>query len=124
MEHMQRITPCLWLGEQAEEAAEFYADIFPDAWIVQVLRYPAHEVRGQRAGVTTTVAFELDKQSFTAIRSEARLPFNKAISFQITCRSQEEVDYYREKLGGGEQDRCGWFTDRYGLFWQIELSVD
>ena len=120
----QRITPCLWFDDQTEEAATLYTSIFPGSRIVTVSRYgeAGREVHGRPPGSVMVVAFELEGQAFTALNGGPVFKFNEAISLQVSCRTQEEVDHYWEKLshGGDEQaQQCGWLKDRYGLSWQI-----
>lgn len=115
---VQKITPFLWFDDRAEEAATFYVSIFPDSEIVNVLRYgPA----GPGAeGSAMTVSFTLEGQAFTALNGGPLFAFTEAISFVVDCETQEEVDYYWERLcEGGEESMCGWLKDRYGLSWQI-----
>lgn len=124
MQAIQKITPCLWFDDQAEEAAKFYTDIFMNSRIVQILRYgeAGYEVHGRAAGTVMTVAFELDGQGFTALNGGPVFKFNEAVSFQVNCKTQEEVDYYWDRLsdGGDEQaQQCGWLKDRYGVSWQV-----
>lgn len=121
---MQRITPCLWFDDQAEEAVGFYTAIFKNSKIGTIARYgeAGHEIHGKPAGSVMTVAFELDGQTFTALNGGPDFKFNEAISLQINCETQEEVDYYWEKLteGGDEKaQQCGWLKDRYGVSWQV-----
>jgi predicted 3-demethylubiquinone-9 3-methyltransferase (glyoxalase superfamily) len=121
---MQRITPCLWFDDQAEEAVGFYTAIFKNSRIGTIARYgeAGHEIHGKPAGSVMTVAFELDGQMFTALNGGPDFKFNEAISLQINCETQEEVDYYWEKLteGGDEKaQQCGWLKDRYGVSWQV-----
>ena len=114
----QRITTNLWFDKEAEEAAEFYVSIFENSRIVSVIRYP--EGGPREAGLVMTVEFELDGQRFVAINGGPDFKFSEAISLEITCETQEEVDYYWEKLtDGGEESVCGWLKDRYGLSWQV-----
>jgi predicted 3-demethylubiquinone-9 3-methyltransferase (glyoxalase superfamily) len=125
---MQRITPCLWFDDQAEEAAAFYTGIFRNSRIVNVSRYgeAGREVHGKAPGTVMVVAFELDGQAFTALNGGPVFKFNEAISLQVSCESQEEVDYYWEKLSvGGDEaaQQCGWLKDRYGVSWQIVPRV-
>ena len=120
----QPIVPCLWFDKQAEEAARFYAGIFKNSKIGKVSRYgeAGREVHGQAPGTVMTVEFELNGQPFTALNGGPQFKFNEAISFQIMCRDQEEVDYYWNKLGqGGDPNaqQCGWLKDKYGLSWQV-----
>ena len=121
---MQRITPCLWFDDQAEEAAGFYTAIFKNSKIGTIARYgeAGREIHGKPAGSVMTVAFELDGQMVTALNGGPDFKFNEAISLQINCETQEEVDYYWEKLteGGDEKaQQCGWLKDRYGVSWQV-----
>ena len=124
VEKVQRIAPCLWFDDQGEEAANFYVAIFKNSKIVNLTRYSevGHELHGQAAGSVMTVAFELDGQKFTALNAGPAFKFNEAISFQINCETQDEVDYYWERLsqGGDEKaQQCGWLKDRYGVSWQV-----
>jgi predicted 3-demethylubiquinone-9 3-methyltransferase (glyoxalase superfamily) len=128
MQVIQKITPCLWFDDQAEEAAEFYTAIFSNSKIVNIARYgeAGHEVHGKPAGTVMIVAFELDGQAFTALNGGPMFTFNEAISFQVNCETQEEVDYYWEKLSeGGDEtaQQCGWLKDKYGASWQVVPSV-
>ena len=128
MRGRQRITPCLWFDDQAEEAVEFYTGIFRNSRIVTVARYgeAGREVHGKPAGTVMTVAFELDGQAFTALNGGPMFTFNEAISMQVDCETQEEVDYYWAKLaqGGDEKaQQCGWLKDKYGVSWQIVPRV-
>lgn len=121
---MQKITPCLWFDNQAEEAARFYTGIFKNSRIVEVTRYggAGREVHGKPAGTVMAVAFELDGQPFTALNGGPQFKFNEAISFQVGCKTQEEVDYYWEELSAGGDEKaqqCGWLKDRYGVSWQV-----
>jgi predicted 3-demethylubiquinone-9 3-methyltransferase (glyoxalase superfamily) len=125
---IQKITPCLWFDDQAEEAVEFYATVFRNSKIVKVARYgeAGYEIHGKPAGTVMTVAFELDGQAFTALNGGPIFKFNEAISFQVFCETQEEVDYYWDKLseGGDEKaQQCGWLKDKYGLSWQVVPRV-
>lgn len=124
MQSTRKITPCLWFDDQAEAAAEFYTAIFKNAKILAVTRYgeAGHEVHGRPAGSVMTVAFELDGQPFTALNGGPVFQFNEAISFQIDCETQDEVDYYWERLSAGgdaNAQQCGWLKDRYGVSWQV-----
>jgi predicted 3-demethylubiquinone-9 3-methyltransferase (glyoxalase superfamily) len=115
---MQNITPCLWFDTEGEEAARFYTSVFPNSKIVKVTHYgPA----GPRAeGSVMTVDFELDGQRFVALNGGPDFTFSEAISFQVGCESQEEVDTYWDTLSeGGEEGPCGWLKDKFGLSWQI-----
>jgi len=125
---VQRITPCLWFDNQGEEAAKFYTGIFRNSRIVNVARYgeAGREIHGRPAGSVMTVAFELDGQRFTALNGGPIFKFSEAISFQVDCETQEEVDYYWDRLseGGDEKaQQCGWLKDKYGLSWQVVPRV-
>jgi predicted 3-demethylubiquinone-9 3-methyltransferase (glyoxalase superfamily) len=124
----QPITPCLWFDSQAEEAARFYTGIFKNSKIGKISRYTeaGHEVHGQPAGKVMTVEFEVNGQPFTGLNGGPHFKFNEAISFQIMCKDQEEVDYYWNKLGqGGDPNaqQCGWLKDKFGLSWQVVPTV-
>ena len=115
---MPKITPCLWFDTQGEEAAEFYTSIFPNSRIVDVARYG--EAGPRDAGTVMVVKFELDGHELVALNGGPEFTFDEAISFQIDCADQEEVDRYSEALtDGGEQGPCGWVKDRFGLSWQV-----
>jgi len=119
-----RITPCLWFDRQGEEAAQFYVSIFPDSRITHTSRYgdAGQEIHHMPPGTVMTVAFELDGHPFTALNGGPLFRFSEAISFQVNCDSQEEVDYYWERLGvdGDPKARqCGWLKDKFGLSWQV-----
>jgi predicted 3-demethylubiquinone-9 3-methyltransferase (glyoxalase superfamily) len=115
---MQRITPCLWFDTEAEDAADFYVSVFKNSQVVSVSRYG--EAGPRAAGTVMTVDFELDGQAFTALNGGPEFPFTEAVSLQVDCETQEEVDRYWSVLsGGGEEGPCGWLKDRYGLSWQI-----
>jgi predicted 3-demethylubiquinone-9 3-methyltransferase (glyoxalase superfamily) len=120
----QRISPCLWFADQAEEAARFYAGIFPNSRITAITRYgeAGFEIHHRPAGSVMTVDFELDGQLFTALNGGPLFTFNEAISLQVNCDTQEEIDYYWDKLSKGgdpKAQQCGWLKDRYGLSWQV-----
>jgi predicted 3-demethylubiquinone-9 3-methyltransferase (glyoxalase superfamily) len=113
----QKIVTNLWFDGQAEEAADYYVSLFDDAKILSITKYPEGT---QQAGETLTVEWELEGQRFVAINGGPQFKFNEAISLQIECKDQEEIDYFWEKLGeGGEEGPCGWIRDRYGLSWQV-----
>src|ERR1700681_1080290 len=115
---IQKITPFLWFDHQAEEAARFYASIFPNSKVIQVVRYGA--AGPGPAGSAMTVEFQLEGQSFVALNGGPVFKFTEAISFVVNCQTQDELDQFWEKLSdGGEEGRCGWLKDRYGLSWQI-----
>jgi predicted 3-demethylubiquinone-9 3-methyltransferase (glyoxalase superfamily) len=120
----QPIVPCLWFDSQAEEAARYYTGIFKNSKIGTIARYTeaGREVHGRPAGSVMTVEFELNGQPFTALNGGPHFKFNEAVSFQIMCRTQEEVDHYWNKLSqGGDPNaqQCGWVKDKYGLSWQV-----
>ena len=124
MPSIQRITPCLWFDQQAEEAANFYTGVFKNSKITHISHYgdAGREVHGQKPGTVMLVAFELDGHSFTALNGGPVFKFNEAVSFQVNCDSQQEIDYYWDKLSAGgapEAQQCGWLKDRYGASWQI-----
>jgi predicted 3-demethylubiquinone-9 3-methyltransferase (glyoxalase superfamily) len=115
---MQKITPCLWFDTEGEQAAEFYTSVFPNSRILEVARYG--EAGPRPAGTVLTVEFELDGQHFTALNGGPVFTFDEAISFQVSCEDQDEVDYYWDTLAaGGEESQCGWVKDRFGVSWQI-----
>lgn len=112
------IVPNLWFDTEAEEAAAFYCSVFPDSRVVAVSRYT--EAGPGPAGTAMTVEFELDGQRFVGINGGPQFTFDEAVSFQITCQTQDEVDYYWQRLtDGGTEQQCGWLKDRYGLSWQV-----
>ena len=114
----QRITPNLWFDTQAEEAASFYVSVFENSRIVNVTRYT--DAGPREPGMVMTVEYELDGQSFVAINGGPEFTFDEAISLQINCETQDEIDLYWEKLSeGGSEGPCGWLKDRYGLSWQV-----
>ncbi len=118
---MTRITPCLWFDTEGEEAAAFYVSLFKNSRITDVSRYG--EAGPRPAGTVMVVSFELDGQPFTALNGGPEFTFDEAISFQIDCASQDEVDHYWEGLtAGGEEGPCGWLKDRYGVSWQVVPS--
>ena len=125
---MQPITPCLWFDDQAEQAANFYLSIFPHSKILSVSRYgeAGQEFHGKPPGTVMTVAFELDGQKFTALNGGPMFQFNEAVSFQVHCETQEEVDHYWEKLSEGgdpKAQQCGWLKDQFGVSWQIVPAI-
>jgi len=123
---MQKITPCLWFDSEAEEAAKFYTSIFKNSKIGRISHYgeAGTEIHGRKAGSVMTVDFELDGQKFLALNGGPIFKFNEAVSLIVNCESQDEVDYYWEKLTeGGEERPCGWVKDKYGLSWQIVPNV-
>lgn len=128
MHFSQRIAPCLWFDDQAEPAAEFYVSVFDRSRIRQVTRYPAVHVAGvmRAPGTVMTVAFELDGQPFTALNGGPGIAFNEAVSLQVVCETQAEIDYYWDKLsrnGDERSQRCGWLRDQFGVSWQVVPSL-
>jgi predicted 3-demethylubiquinone-9 3-methyltransferase (glyoxalase superfamily) len=122
------ITPCLWFDTEAEEAARFYTSVFKNSKIGTISRYSeaGREVHGRPAGSVLTVEFELNGQPFTALNGGPQFKFNEAVSFQIMCRDQEEVDHYWNKLSEGgdpQAQQCGWLKDKFGLSWQVVPEV-
>ena len=114
----QKIIPNLWFDTQAQEAAEFYTTVFKNSRIVNVTHYT--EAGPREAGMVMTVEFELDGQRFVGINGGPEFTFDEAVSFQIDCEDQAEVDYFWERLSdGGQEGPCGWLKDRYGLSWQV-----
>jgi predicted 3-demethylubiquinone-9 3-methyltransferase (glyoxalase superfamily) len=120
---MRKITPFLWFDNQAEEAANFYVSVFENSKILRTARYG--DAGPGPKGAVMTVEFELDGQVFTALNGGPQFKFTEAISFQVDCKTQQEVDTFWEKLsaGGGEQGPCGWLKDRFGLSWQVVPTV-
>ncbi len=120
---MPRITPFLWFDHQAEEAATFYTSVFKNSKVGRIFRYTeqAAEKTGRPVGSVLTVEFEIESQKFVALNGGPLFKFNESISFVVNCDSQEEVDYFWEKLtaDGGEESACGWLTDKFGLSWQV-----
>jgi len=121
---MQKITPFLWFDNQAEEAANFYTSIFKNSKVTSVTRYDeaGAKATGRPKGTAMTVAFQLEGQEFVALNGGPHFKFTEAISFFVNCKTQEEVDYYWEKLSEGGDERaqqCGWLKDKYGLSWQV-----
>jgi predicted 3-demethylubiquinone-9 3-methyltransferase (glyoxalase superfamily) len=115
---MKEITPCLWFDTEGEEAAEFYTSVFPNSRILGKQHYG--EAGPREAGTVMVVEFELDGQKYVALNGGPEFTFSEAISLQVRCESQEEVDHYWSKLTeGGEEGPCGWAKDRFGLSWQI-----
>jgi len=117
-EAMNEITPCLWFDTEGEEAANFYTSVFPSSRIVDVSRYGSAGPRPE--GTVMTVSFELEGLKFVALNGGPEFTFNEAISFQVSCKTQEEVDAFWSKLSeGGEEGPCGWLKDKFGVSWQI-----
>ena len=124
---MQKITPFLWFDNQAEEAVKFYTSIFKDSKIGKITRYgeAGEKVAGRPSGSVMTIEFEVEGQKFTALNGGPQFKFNESISFVVNCGTQEEVDYFWEKLtaNGGEESQCGWLKDKFGVSWQIVPTV-
>jgi predicted 3-demethylubiquinone-9 3-methyltransferase (glyoxalase superfamily) len=121
---MTRMTPCLWFDHQAEEAANYYTSIFPDSKIVNITHYgkAGFEIHQRPAGSVMTVDFELDGHPFTGLNGGPYFTFNEAVSFQIICQTQQEIDEYWGKLiagGDPKAQQCGWLKDKFGLSWQV-----
>lgn len=118
-----RIAPCLWFDTEAEDAAKLYVSVFPNSKIGSISRFPdaGQEVHGKPAGSVMLVAFELDGQPFTALNGGPQFKHSEAVSFQVMCETQEEVDHYWNALtaNGGQEGPCGWLKDRFGLSWQV-----
>jgi predicted 3-demethylubiquinone-9 3-methyltransferase (glyoxalase superfamily) len=115
---MKKITPCLWFDTQGEEAANFYTSIFKNSRVIDVARYGAAGPGPE--GTVMAVNFELDGREFVALNGGPQFTFDEAVSFQVPCDSQDEVDYFWERLGeGGEEGQCGWLKDKFGLWWQV-----
>ena len=118
----KKITPCLWFDTQAEEAAKFYASVFKNSKIGKVSRYgkEGFEVHGKKAGTVMTVEFELEGQKFLALNGGPHFKFNEAVSFQVHCETQQEIDHFWSELAKeSEEGPCGWLKDRFGLSWQV-----
>lgn len=119
---MQKITPFLWFDNQAEEAVNFYVSVFKNSKIVSMARYP--EGSPGPAGTVMTANFILDGQEFVALNGGPQFRFTEAVSFVVNCTTQEEVDYFWEKLSeGGQEVQCGWLKDKYGLSWQVVPAI-
>ena len=121
----QKITPCLWFDSQAEEAAKFYTSVFKNSAIKQVTRYgkAGQDVHGREPGSVMVVEFEIEGRTFTALNGGPLFKFTEAVSFQVMCDSQDEIDYFWDKLTeGGRESQCGWLKDRFGLSWQVVPS--
>jgi predicted 3-demethylubiquinone-9 3-methyltransferase (glyoxalase superfamily) len=121
------IKPCLWFDDKAEAAANYYCKIFPNSKVTDVSRYgeAGREIHGRQPGSIMTVEFELDGQPFTALNGGPDFKFSEAVSFQIHCKDQKEIDYYWDKLiaGGGSPQPCGWLKDKFGLSWQVVPEI-
>ena len=124
MQRVQKLTPCLWFDDQAEEAAKYYCSIFDHSKITATTYYGhvGFELHGRPEGSVMTVSFELDGQSFTGLNGGPLFKFSEAVSFQVNCQTQEEVDHYWGTLSAGgvpQAQQCGWLKDKFGLSWQI-----
>jgi predicted 3-demethylubiquinone-9 3-methyltransferase (glyoxalase superfamily) len=120
----QQITPCLWFDTEAEEAARYYVDVFPGSGIRSITRYGSEgrEIHGRPDGSVMTVEFDLRGQPFTALNGGPVFRLNEAISFQVLCDSQDEIDHYWDRLSDGgdpSAQQCGWLKDRFGVSWQV-----
>jgi predicted 3-demethylubiquinone-9 3-methyltransferase (glyoxalase superfamily) len=124
---MQKITPFLWFDDQAEEAANFYTSLFKNSKIGRIFRNTEEvaEKTGGPVGSVLTIEFEIEGQKFVALNGGPLFKFNESVSFVINCETQEEVDYFWEKLtaDGGEESACGWLKDKFGLSWQVTPTV-
>src|SRR5918996_9889 len=126
---MQKITPFLWFDDRAEEAAKFYTFVFKDSKVGKILRYSEETAKISQSdrppGSVLTVEFEIEGQKFTALNGGPQFKFNESVSFVVNCETQQEVDYFWEKLtaDGGEESACGWLKDKFGLSWQITPTV-
>lgn len=124
MPNIRHIRPCLWFDDQAEEAANYYVSIFANSKITQIARYSeaGFEIHHRPAGSVMVVTFELDGHKFMALNGGPIFKFNEAVSLEVACDSQEEIDYFWEKLSAGgdpKAQQCGWLKDKYGLSWQV-----
>jgi predicted 3-demethylubiquinone-9 3-methyltransferase (glyoxalase superfamily) len=118
----QKISPCLWFDTQAEAAAKFYTSVFKNSAITQISRYgkAGRDVHGKEPGSVMVVAFEIDGLAFTALNGGPQFKFDEAVSFQVMCETQDEIDYFWSKLSeGGQEGPCGWLKDKFGLSWQV-----
>ena len=124
---MQKITPFLWFDDQAEDAVNFYTSLFKNSQIGRIFRYTeeAAEKTGRPVGSVLTIEFEIEGQKFVALNGGPLFKFNESVSFVVNCETQEEVDYFWEKLtaDGGEESQCGWLKDKFGVSWQITPTV-
>jgi predicted 3-demethylubiquinone-9 3-methyltransferase (glyoxalase superfamily) len=122
----QKIAPCLWFNTEAEDAAKHYTSIFKNSKIVTTTHYgkEGFEVHGKKAGTVMVVEFELEGQRFIALNGGPQFKFDEAVSFQIYCDDQKEIDYFWAKLSdGGQEGPCGWLKDKFGLSWQVTPSA-
>lgn len=123
MANLQKIVPNLWFNGNAKEAVEYYVSVFPESEIVAEVKYPTEglaDFQKDLAGQTLTITFRLNGHEFIAINAGSEFTFNEAVSFLVSCETQEEIDYYWEKLSHSpENEQCGWCKDRFGLSWQV-----
>jgi predicted 3-demethylubiquinone-9 3-methyltransferase (glyoxalase superfamily) len=122
----QKISPCLWFDTQAEDAAKFYTSVFKNSAIKQISRYgkAGQEIHGKQPGSVMVVAFEIEGLTFTALNGGPQFKFDEAVSFQIMCDSQAEIDHFWSELSrGGQEGQCGWLKDKFGLSWQVVPSA-
>jgi predicted 3-demethylubiquinone-9 3-methyltransferase (glyoxalase superfamily) len=118
----QKITPCLWFDDQAEDAAKFYVSVFKNSKLGEISRYgkEGFEIHGRKAGTVMTAEWEIEGQKFVGLNGGPQFKFSEAISFQIMCEDQKEIDYFWSKLtAGGQEGPCGWLKDKFGLSWQV-----
>jgi len=124
---MQKITPFLWFDHQAEKTAKFYTSVLKNSKVGKILRYQEATAKaaGGPVGSVLTIEFEIEGQKFTALNGGPQFKFNESVSFVVDCKTQEEVDYFWEKLtaGGGQESECGWLKDKFGLSWQVTPTV-
>ena len=124
---MQKITPFLWFDDQAEEAAKFYTSVFKNSKVGRILRYDEATAKaaGGPVGSVLTIEFEIEGQKFTALNGGPQFKFNESVSFVVYCQTQDEVDYFWQKLtaDGGQESECGWLRDKFGLSWQVTPTV-
>ncbi len=124
MSRLRKITPCLWFDDEAEQAVAFYTSIFRESRIIEISRYgeAGRAIHGHEPGSVMTIVFELDGQTFTALNGGPQFRFNEAISLQVVCQTQQEIDYYWQRLtegGDPKAQQCGWLRDRFGVSWQV-----
>jgi predicted 3-demethylubiquinone-9 3-methyltransferase (glyoxalase superfamily) len=126
---MQKITPFLWFDHEAEDAVKFYTSIFKNSKVGRILRYGEEAAKisesGRPMGSVLTIEFELEGQKFVALNGGPQFKFNESVSFVVNCETQEEVDYFWDKLtaDGGEESECGWLKDKFGVSWQVTPTV-
>jgi predicted 3-demethylubiquinone-9 3-methyltransferase (glyoxalase superfamily) len=124
---MQKITPFLWFDHQAEQAAKFYTSVFKNSKVGKILRYDEASAKaaGGTVGSVLTIEFEIEGQKFTALNGGPQFKFNESVSFVVYCQTQDEVDYFWQKLtaDGGQESECGWLRDKFGLSWQVTPTV-